>query len=550
MTTKDGPKLPKQQLAILAIARVAEPMAYTSVFPYLPAMVSSFGVPTNKVGSWVGVTSGVFSISQSITAVAWGRASDAYGRKPTIILGLISTMVCFIIWGMSTSLPMAIAVRAIQGGGNGNVGIIRTMVAEMVPERELQPRAFSIMPVVWSIGSIIGPSFGGFFAEPAEQYPEIFGHMEFFKKFPFILPNLILTIFFCISVTVAVLFLHETLPSKKGHRDWGLLVGERIARSFKNTRPTPSTRRPSFVDGEATSPLLPNKTAPKKQAEEPPKRERVLTRQTCINLLAYTFLAFHSVAYDQILSVFLRHPVEKHTPENTAFPFYFSGGFGMSHSQVGLIYTVYGVVCGAIQFLLYPTIVARYGVLRCFRICCLLMPLAYFLTPYCVLFPTHNSRTAALIAVMFIKAAGIIVAFPSTTILLTNSCTSLRVLGTLNGYATTFSGLGRAVGPASTGALFTWGADHGYVVTAWFFLMFVAILGAVPAYLVEEGAGPTASASTSVENSDTEDNEVSSSSSTLLLPEGSAVASDSEDEQPLNKARPEGTYGTIQGGRN
>jgi MFS family permease len=178
------------------------------------------------------------------------------------------------------------------------------------------------------------------------------------------------------------------------------------------------------------------------------------------------------------------------------------------------------------------------------------MPLAYFLTPYCVLFPTHNSRTAALIAVMFIKAAGIIVAFPSTTILLTNSCTSLRVLGTLNGYATTFSGLGRAVGPASTGALFTWGAEHGYVVTAWFFLMFVAILGAVPAYLVEEGAGPTASASTSVENSDTEDNEVSSSSSTLLLPEGSAVASDSEDEQPLNKARPEGTYGTIQGGRN
>lgn len=95
-------------------------MAYTSVFPYLPAMVRSFGVPTNKVGSWVGVTSGVFSISQSITAVAWGKASDTYGRKPTIIMGLLTTMVCFIVWGMSTSLPMAIVVRAVQGGGNGN----------------------------------------------------------------------------------------------------------------------------------------------------------------------------------------------------------------------------------------------------------------------------------------------------------------------------------------------------------------------------------------------------------------------------------------------
>lgn len=95
-------------------------MAYTSVFPYLPAMIKSFGVEQNKVAKWVGLTSGVFSISQSITAVGWGKASDMYGRKPTIIFGLLSTMVCFIVWGMSTSLAMAITVRAIQGGGNGN----------------------------------------------------------------------------------------------------------------------------------------------------------------------------------------------------------------------------------------------------------------------------------------------------------------------------------------------------------------------------------------------------------------------------------------------
>jgi MFS family permease len=82
------------------------------------------------------------------------------------------------------------------------------MVAEMVPERELQPRAFSIMPLVWSLGSVIGPSFGGFFAEPAKQYPAIFGNIEFFKRFPFALPNLVLTIFFLISATSATLFLH------------------------------------------------------------------------------------------------------------------------------------------------------------------------------------------------------------------------------------------------------------------------------------------------------------------------------------------------------
>jgi MFS family permease len=96
------------------------------------------------------------------------------------------------------------------------VGIIRTMVAEMVPEKELQPRAFSIMPLVWSLGSVIGPSFGGFFAQPAKQYPAIFGDMAFFKQYPYALPNLVATIFFLISLASASLFLKVGRITLKG----------------------------------------------------------------------------------------------------------------------------------------------------------------------------------------------------------------------------------------------------------------------------------------------------------------------------------------------
>jgi MFS family permease len=83
-------------------------------------MIKGFGVPDNDVAYWAGITSAVFSFAQSLTAVPWGRASDNIGRKPTIIIGLFSTMICFLIWGIVDSLPMAIFVRAIQGGGNGN----------------------------------------------------------------------------------------------------------------------------------------------------------------------------------------------------------------------------------------------------------------------------------------------------------------------------------------------------------------------------------------------------------------------------------------------
>lgn len=36
----------------------------------------------------------------------------------------------------------------------------RTAVAEMVPWKELQPRAFSLMPLVFNIGAVFGPVLG------------------------------------------------------------------------------------------------------------------------------------------------------------------------------------------------------------------------------------------------------------------------------------------------------------------------------------------------------------------------------------------------------
>lgn len=104
-------------------------------------MIESFGIDKVSVARWAGITSAVFSLSQCVTAVAWGRASDRFGRKPVILIGLFVTMCTSLFWGLSRNLPMAITARVLSGGSNGNVGIIRTMVAEMVQNnKELQPR--------------------------------------------------------------------------------------------------------------------------------------------------------------------------------------------------------------------------------------------------------------------------------------------------------------------------------------------------------------------------------------------------------------------------
>lgn len=161
------------------------------------------------------------------------------------------------------------------------------------------------------------------------------------------------------------------MESKRHTKDWGLRLGEKITRPFKKGKGSKAQRR-SFVDDEATAPLLSHPGSMPRETSAaiptaPPSASEVFNSQTVINLISYTFLALHSVAYDQVLPVFLNYPRQTPDSNNTHLPFYFSGGFGLTSEKIGSIFTVYGIVCGFVQFFLFPPLCSRFGVLNCFR---------------------------------------------------------------------------------------------------------------------------------------------------------------------------------------
>lgn len=77
-------------------------------------------MPENEVAKWAGFVGSTFSVSQSMSAIIWGRLSDKIGRKPTILLGLVNVMFCFLLWGTSRTLVQAFIARFLMGLGNGN----------------------------------------------------------------------------------------------------------------------------------------------------------------------------------------------------------------------------------------------------------------------------------------------------------------------------------------------------------------------------------------------------------------------------------------------
>ncbi|KAI4199888.1 MAG: hypothetical protein LQ346_002497 [Caloplaca aetnensis] len=477
----------------------------------------SFNVPKNEVGRWAGLTSAVFSLSQAVTGIFWGRASDRFGRKPVILAGMVCVMCSGLLFGFSKSLAMAIVARSLAGASNGNVGILRTTVAELVPQRELQPRAFSVMPLMWTIGSIFGPVFGGALANPASRYPRVFGN-AFFEKFPYALPNLAASLFFLVGLVAGTLFLKESLDTKKYRRDYGRILGKAITRAIRKQK----KRRHSLEDNEQSTSLLKHRRissastmddqedfqpARKPVRQEPPSYREVFSRQSNINLLTYTLLALHSVAYDQLLPVFMHHPSQPNRPSDPGvhLPFKFSGGFGIDSDRIGILFTIYGVAGTIIQFVIFPPLARHYGVLNSLKVVTIVFPLVYLATPFTALIPNPLTQQIVLFFIMLIKCFATIFAFPCTTILLTNSALSMRLLGTLNGVATSVSAVGRATGPAIGGTMFEVGAVKGWAILPWWVLAGFAMLGAIPVWWLVEMEGFGGSGNTSdVEEDDTE----------------------------------------------
>lgn len=154
----------KDQLFVITLARLSEPLTQTSLGSYLFYQLQSFDktLPDATISYQAGIINAAFPFAQFLTAMLWGRVADSEhgGRKRVIYIGLLGTMCSVIGFGFSQSFPMAVACRCLGGMLNGNIGVMRTMISEIIKEKKYQSRAFLILPMTFNIGVIIGPILG------------------------------------------------------------------------------------------------------------------------------------------------------------------------------------------------------------------------------------------------------------------------------------------------------------------------------------------------------------------------------------------------------
>ena len=161
------------KLWILMITAFIDMVGLLMVIPQLPFYAKSLG----QGGLVVGLLVSSFAVAQLVTAPMWGRMSDAYGRRPALIVGLSASAIAYVIFGYALQLPHPLfflfLCRLVQGAGGGTVSVIQAYVADATQPDE-RAKALGWLSAATNAGVAIGPVLGSLTHAWGPQGPGLF----------------------------------------------------------------------------------------------------------------------------------------------------------------------------------------------------------------------------------------------------------------------------------------------------------------------------------------------------------------------------------------
>jgi len=424
--------LPKVQVLLLCYARVIEPLAFFSIFPYVNQMIQDNGsIADADIGFYSGLIESLFSLTQAIVMIFWGRAADRLGRKPVLVFSLIGVSFATGLFGMAKSIPQMILLRCLAGVFSGSIVTIRTMVAEHSTPKT-QARAFSWFAFSGNIGIFLGPLLGGALANPVGQYPGAFGGVRFLKDYPYALSSLVVALVGGTAAISTACFVQETLKKEP-------------ADHAEDARSDAPARRGDLSTWE-------------------------LLKSPGVAMVLYTYGHIMTLAFAFTAIV----PVWWFTPVRL-------GGCGFTTLQISLMMGLNGAAQAAWLLLVFPALQRKIGTKGVIRVCALAYPwffLCCALSGALLRIGTEASVKAfwVLAPTALAVGCGVSMSFTAIQLAVNDVSPSPRVLGTLNALALTgISGL-RAFCPALFTTLFAIGARTqllgGYAI--WVLLIVLA----------------------------------------------------------------------------
>jgi DHA1 family bicyclomycin/chloramphenicol resistance-like MFS transporter len=146
---------------VLGLLSAIGPFAIDMYLPALPAI----GLALNADMHSVQLSLMAFFISFAISQLVYGPASDIFGRKPPLYVGIVLFIVGSIGCARAPDIVWLIAFRFVQGlGGGAPIVVPRAIVRDLHTGAEAT-QLMALLMLVFSVSPILAPLIGSFVIE-------------------------------------------------------------------------------------------------------------------------------------------------------------------------------------------------------------------------------------------------------------------------------------------------------------------------------------------------------------------------------------------------
>jgi predicted MFS family arabinose efflux permease len=143
-------------ITILGITVLIDMIGFGMIIPLLPF----FARQLNSGPTGIGVLISSFSIMQFVFSPILGRLSDRTGRRPLLIMSILTSIGSFALFTIANNFLMLLLSRIIAGlATEGSVA--QAYVADITTNEE-RSKGLGLVGAAFGIGFIIGPAIGGF----------------------------------------------------------------------------------------------------------------------------------------------------------------------------------------------------------------------------------------------------------------------------------------------------------------------------------------------------------------------------------------------------
>lgn len=131
------------------------------VFPIMPDLMDRVGAGSTAEGAfWGGIMMSAYAAAMFLFGPIIGSLSDAYGRRPILIIALLTLTLDYVIMAMAQTYWVLLVGRVIAGMA-GATYITATAYISDIAKPEQRGAAFGMIGAAFGLGFVMGPALGG-----------------------------------------------------------------------------------------------------------------------------------------------------------------------------------------------------------------------------------------------------------------------------------------------------------------------------------------------------------------------------------------------------